>query len=360
MKKNRIFFLIPNKLALVLCLIVVFFFVACKRKESLEIVRTGIQDPETISIAGLQQRSYISEVHFEKNLAVTDKYTSKLISYVSDGLKIYALVNTPTSKKPLKGFPILLFGHGFHPTPKEYGVSTKTGKNWRPGDYYRGLPEAYAANGFIVITPDYRGHNVSEGFEFTKTSFLASSYYAIDMLHLVSALKSLKNADKDSVFYLGHSLGGDVGLKTILATNQIKGASIWGGVSVSTAARALYYGKLAENKKDKTTGQSIEEYLAVVKKIAFGLGFENDLSAIDAINFIQEINTPIILHHARWETSVPYQWSESLALILFKYQKIFEIYAYNSKEHLLKGENRKHAIQRDIAFFNKIDKDKQK
>ena len=42
--------------------------------------------------------------------------------------------------------------------------------------------------------PDYRGHNISEGIDFT-TGFLATNYYTVDVLALLSALAGLDDAD---------------------------------------------------------------------------------------------------------------------------------------------------------------------
>lgn len=330
-------------------------FVACKEKtrtNSNSIAKTDLVAP--ISMRGLQERDYASTLTFEKELVGTSEYSSKLFSYISDNLKVYTLVTIPKSRRPKEGFPILIFGHGFHPEPKKYGVSTKTGKNWRPGDYYRGIPEAYTENGFLVITPDYRGHNISEGFEYTKTSYLASTYYAIDVLNLVSALNQLEDGNQNELFYLGHSMGGDVGLKTLLVSKQIKAASLWAGVSASSQEQALYYGKLYDKENDKTTTTSLNGYMNDLNMAISSLGFDYEIESGDAVNYIQDINTPLILHHARWETSVPYQWSESLAAILYENKKAFEHYAYDSNNHLLKDENRESAIQRDIEFFNKI------
>jgi dipeptidyl aminopeptidase/acylaminoacyl peptidase len=346
-----------NKQLFLACLLVLFLWMsACEIKSKSKIGETNIQKIAPISIKGLQQRLYKSEVKFEKNLEDTKTYISKLISYKSDSLKIYALVTTPKLQKLKNGFPILIFGHGFHPEPKKYGVSAKTGKDWRPGDYYRGLPEVFAENGYIVITPDYRGHNVSEGFEFTQTNYLASSYYAIDVLNLISTLNSFENANSEAIFYLGHSMGGDVGLKVLLATNQIKAASIWSGVSASINEQVLYYGKLNDKNNDGTTNSSIKVYMEKLENAVSNLGFEYSIDSGDAIKNLQDLNTPIILHHARWETSVPYQWSESLASKLFEHHKKFELYSYESKNHLLKDENRNIAVQRDLDFFNKITK----
>lgn len=325
--------------------------ISCKEKCQNEDKQQVAFSP--LSIKGLQERDYKSTLTFEKKLSSTSNYNSELVSYQSDGLEVYALVTIPKTKIPKKGYPVLIFGHGFHPDPKKYGISTKTGKDWRPGDYYREIPETFAENGYLVITPDYRGHNSSEGFNFTQTSYLASTYYAIDVLNLISSLNQLEEANTENIFYLGHSMGGDVGLKALLVSKQIKAASIWSGVSASTFEQALYYGKFYDKNNNETTSLSMDIYMEKLNKTIDNLGFEYDLNTGDAINYINEINTPIILHHARWETSVPYQWSESLAAKLFEYNKVFELYTYDSKNHLFKGENRLKAVQKDLDFFKK-------
>lgn len=306
-----------------------------------------------LSIKGLQNRKYEANLNYEKALQGTENWTADLWSYYSDSLKIYTLVNTPKSAAPEKGFPVLIFGHGFHPEPKKYGVSNQTGKDWRPGDYYRGIPESYAEKGFLVLTPDYRGHNISDGFEYTQTSYLASTYYAIDVLHLLAALEDLENVNLDQVFYQGHSMGGDVGLKMLLATDQIKAASLWAGVSATTWEQALYYGKYYDEKDVNTDPNRMKAYMARFDSTVQQLGFKHEIDTGDPIHFVKELSMPIILHHGRWETSVPYQWSESLAAKLFQHGKPFEFYAYDTDHHLFEGEHRKKAVARDIAFFEK-------
>lgn len=313
-----------------------------------------VQAEAPLSIAGLQQRTFESELTYEKALVGTEKYDSQLWAYHSDSLKIYALVNKPKTKRPERGFPILIFGHGFHPEPKKYGISTQTGKDWRPGDYYRGIPETYAAKGYLVVTPDYRGHNISEGFDYTKTSYLASTYYAIDVLNLIAGLPNLKEGDLNKIYYLGHSMGGDVGLKMLLATNKIKAASLWAPVSATTLEQALYYGKYYDENGDKTDTQKMSEYMSKMEIVIQNLPFEFDIDKSDAIHYIQDLKTPLIIHHARSENSVPYIWSESLAAKLFKHQKQFEFYAYDSNKHLFQGKNRLKAVERDITFFENI------
>lgn len=303
------------------------------------------------SLRALQNRTYEATLTQEKALAETEDWRASLWSYYSDSLKVYTLINTPKKETPTAGFPVLIFGHGFHPDPPNYGISNETGEDWRPGDYYRGIPEAYAERGFLVLTPDYRGHNVSDGFEYTQRSFLASTYYAIDVLHLLAALPGLANADLSRIYYLGHSMGGDVGMKTLLATDQFKAASLWAPVTASTWEQGLYYGKMYASSQEEINADTLRGYMARFDSITQALGDDYASTDGDPIFHLPELTTPLLLHHGQWERAVPYAWSERLAAELYRHDKTFTLYTYDTENHLFKNENRQQAIERDVAFF---------
>ena len=100
-------------------------------------------------------------------LTSIDGLDQLLLSFSSDSLQQHALVQIPVTEPPPAGWPVIIFNHGFVPEPKRYGLRSSDDVSDRPGDYYRLVPQSYARHGFIVISPDYRGHNNSEGYEFT-------------------------------------------------------------------------------------------------------------------------------------------------------------------------------------------------
>ena len=308
--------------------------------------------PAPISIEGLRDRIYDASFVQVRELVGSERYRSDLMTYYADSLKIFTLINTPVKPSKSGRYPVLIFGHGFHPDPAKYGVSNATGEDWRPGDYYRGIPTAYAEAGFLVVTPDYRGHNKSDGFKFTQTGFLASAYYAIDVLHAIEALKSLPAADTSRVFYLGHSMGGDVGLRMLLASRHVKAASLWAPVAATSWEQALYYGKYYDKENSAVNKAKMTEYTQRLKNNLDRLDFEYTVEDGDPIHFLAELAVPLIIHHARGDASVPYIWSESLAAKLFFHDKTFQFYTYPGPDHLFKGEDRRQAVLRDIDFFN--------
>ena len=326
--------------------------------DSTMIESKSARDMDGVSINDLSKRNYEAALEFEQRRYARENYFGDLYSYKADGLKLYTLVNTPTGSVPENGFPVIIFGHGFHPDPPNYGV-TDSGETSRPGDYYRGIPEAYAEKGFVVVSPDYRGHNISEGIEFTKTSFLASSYYASDVLHLLAALPSLKGVNLQRLYYVGHSMGGDVGLKVLLASKQFKAASLWAPVTATTYQRALYYGgqvyEPTEGNEKHSHGigsAEMREMTSEIDLIYAGLQRRVRPSQVNPITNLDSLSLPVIIHHARDDEVVPYLWTENLVVKLHELGKQFKLYPYDSDEHLFLAKNKALAIERDVEFFS--------
>ena len=146
-----------------------------------------------------------------------------LITYWNDGLRLNALLVMPkNANRPL---PILIANHGFHPDPPRYGF-VDSQRNERPGKYYGAIPTAFARRGYAVIMADYRGHNTSEGYEFTKSPN-APDLYASDVLALLPALKNIEGLRADCVFVWGHSMGAHVSLRTIQNYDGVRAMSLW-------------------------------------------------------------------------------------------------------------------------------------
>src|SRR5258706_3962119 len=81
-----------------------------------------------LSIAALRGRSYPgSTITIEKQLLDGEKYHQYLVSYLSDGLKIYALLTVPLGQKPTTVWPVILFNHGYIP-PDSYQTAPSVGQ----------------------------------------------------------------------------------------------------------------------------------------------------------------------------------------------------------------------------------------
>ncbi len=259
-----------------------------------------------LSIDELRSGDFSSTLHYEQPLAEGDSFTAYLVSYRVSGLKLRAMVALPKTAQPAGGFPVLIANHGYHPDPPRYGISA-SGADSRPGDYYRSVPALYTSRGFLVIMPDYRGHNVSDGLEFTRNAETASAYYAEDVLALVKAVSQIEEADASKLFMWSHSMGGAVSLRVLLATEIVQAASFW-----STS--------------------KVDDLLP-------------DLSSLEA---------PLIIHHATGDQSTEMQNSLSLADVLQGQEHCFVLHRYRGEAHFFEPEDRQTAADRDVAFFRQF------
>ncbi len=301
------------------------------------------------SIDTLRQQQFNSTLTFEKNLAAGLGFRAYLVSYQSSGLKVFAMVAVPDSAKPANGFPVLVANHGTHPNPSSYGI-TPGGVDLRPGDYYRAIPKIYARHGFMVVMPDYRGHNVSEGAEYTGGPF-AASYYAMDVLALLAGLASLEEADPSQVFMWGHSLGGAVTLRALLAGGVVNGASLWSPITGNIWARAYYYSAYRDESENPDTLDRPKEAIDDLQRILTALGDGFDWRGHEPLLNLGSLNTPILIHHATGDGSVPFHWSQQLATCMYLKRLPYTFYRYESSEHLFSGDDQALAVARDVRFF---------
>jgi dienelactone hydrolase len=241
-------------------------------------------------------------INVERSLDDGPSFSAYLVSYRSDGLKLYAMVAVPELEMPEKGFPVVIANHGYVPDPTKYGI-TAAGIDSRPGDYYRSVPELYASRGFLVVLPDYRGHNSSEGFEFVHKPN-SVDLYADDVITLLASLDEIEEADTEKLFMWSHSMGGGVSMRVQLATENIKAASYWATMSVS----------------DLESG--------------FG-----------------ELDGAVMIHHAIDDKSTEHSNAQRLAGALQTIEHPFFFYTYESSDHYFTGDERELAADRDAAFF---------
>ena len=315
------------------------------------LVVSVLAKPPPLSIEELRAQTLDTRLEFVRSVEGGASFDAHLVSYVSSGLKVHALIAMPRGDKPPGGFPILVANHGHHPDPPRYGI-TANDVDWRPGDYYRAIPELYASMGFLVVMPDYRGHSDSEGLEYTD-GMLESAYCTADVLALVAALDDIADADLRNVFMWGHSMGGEVTLRALLATDVVKGASLWSSVGGDIWDQAFYYSRY----EDPLAADGAEHPKDVVDKL------HKDIAALDGffawegsepLQHLDHLKTPIIIHHAIGDRGAAYKWSARLAKELYLRSHRYEFHTYAGDDHLFKGADIVEAARRDEAFFRSL------
>ncbi len=281
-----------------------------------------------------------SDIVIEQVLQPGVNYQRYLASYLSEGLKIYALLTVPNGEKPATGWPAIIFNHGYIP-PAQY----------RTTERYVAYVDAFARSGYIVFRPDYRGHGNSEG---EAEGGYGSPAYTIDVLNAVGSVKRYADADPDRIGMWGHSMGGHITLRAMVTTSDIKAGVIWAGVIAS-------YPDMMNNWRRPSSAPPInipERQRRWRQELTetYGTPEENPAfwETISPANYLADLSGPIQLHHGTGDVEVPVEFSRNL------YQQAqdegismpVEYYEYAGDNHNLSN-NLGLALQRSVAFFDR-------
>ncbi|MDF1496767.1 MAG: prolyl oligopeptidase family serine peptidase [Patescibacteria group bacterium] len=285
-----------------------------------------------MAIESLRRGSYPGgDFVIEEKLVNGSNYEQYIVSYKSEGLKIYGLLTVPLAKMPNEGYPAIIFVHGYIP-PKQYST---TGN-------YPTYQATLARAGFVTFKPDLRGHGNSEG-EAVGAHY--SEKYVIDTLNAIAYLKDYKDVDAERIGYWGHSNGGEIGLRVLVVSDDIKAASLWAGVvgSYETMFETLNY--QIDFLRNVTSTSLVQEN---------GLPSENPdfWNKLDPYNYLDDVGAPVQLQHATGDESVPFQLSLELKQALEEAGKNVEYFEYKGDDHNI-GANSGLAWRRAIEFFNK-------
>lgn len=300
------------------------------------------EKPHPLSIERLRLGEYPgSEIVIEQTLEPGVNYKRFIASYRSEGLKIYALLTVPNGKKPAGGFPVVIFNHGYIP-PTEYKTTER----------YTTYVDSFARNGYIVFKPDYRGHGNSEG---RPEGAYYSPAYTIDVLNAISSIKKYQDADPEKIGIWGHSMGGNIALRSLVVSKDIKAAVLWASVvgtyeELMTKWRRTISWRPSDNQATLHLSSIRENLLKT-----YGSPQDNPTfwHSIDPRFYVKDILAPIQLHHGLADQLVPSEFSESLKNDLEKEGKTVEYYVYESADHNISSPNFEVAMQRSVNFFNK-------
>ncbi len=298
--------------------------------------------PHPLTIEWLRQQEYPgSEIVIEETLTPGVNYSRYVASYRSEGLKIYALLTVPKGEKPASGWPAIVFNHGYIP-PDEY----------RTTERYVAYVDGFARNGYIVLKPDYRGHGRSEG---EATSSYGRPDYTVDVLNAVAAVKAYEAADPDRIGMWGHSMGGHITLRSMVATGDIKAGVIWAGVVASYPDLLTRWsrrsGAAPEQSQPTPTPRWSRRWRDDLLS-EYGTPEENPQfwASISANSFLDDLSGPIQLHHGTADESVPLEFSATLYGQIQHAGQTAEFYTYEGDNHDIDN-SFSLAMQRSIAFF---------
>src|ERR1700694_1956277 len=290
-----------------------------------------------LAIFAMRQRDYPgSDLIIERTLSPGRNYQQYVASYLSDGLKIFALLTVPNGAKPASGWPGIVFNHGYIP-PTVY----------RTTERYIAYVDAFARNGYIVFKPDYRGFGSSQG---TPVSAYYSPDDTIDVLNAVTTMQRYASADPNRIGMWGHSMGGNITLRALVIDPRIKVAVIWAGVT-ATYTDMLYnwHPPAAHRPPPSFGGGARQNYLA-----KYGTPEQNPAfwDSISPMAYLADITAPIQIHHGTADVEVPLQFSQTLARDLQAAGKPVELYISTGSDHNI-SQGFSQAMGRSVAFFDR-------
>ena len=282
--------------------------------------------PHPKSIPGLRNRDYSAgSLKILESVPASEGLQAWRFSYESEGLTNYGLIEQPAGEPPAQGWPVIMLAHGY--IPPAYYSTTKS---------YRLVTRHYAAGGFMVIKPDYRGHGLSQS---GGPSPARTVDYTIDVLNLTASLDEIPNADTGSLFLYGHSMGGEIALRILAVNPRFRGAVIWAAVTEPFPENTLYFVR-------KRNPSEVEGLKALINSEFT----PEDYPLLSPQSYLDSISVPILVHHGTADESVPFEWSIQFRENLDKAGVNYKFFEYPGEDHNI-SRSFYRVMDTDMKFF---------
>ena len=282
----------------------------------------------------------------EEVLSDGSNYKRYIASYISEGNKVYGLLTVPMEAPPEKGFPAVVFNHGYIP-PAQY-ITTQN---------YASYVDYLAKNGFVVFKIDFRGNGESEG---DPSGSYFSSAYTIDAVSAVKSLQKYESVNPERIGMWGHSMSGNVVLRSMLISEDIKAGVIWAGAVYSYADFAQYgisdnsyVHKPYETREGKQEqNREISPEVQKIRTEPDKIDFSNDFwSAVSLTQNIKYLSGAVQLHHSVNDSVVNIGYTRNLEDVLKSAGKDYSVYEYEGGGHNIVSPYYETAMQRTVEFF---------
>ncbi|MBI5452915.1 alpha/beta fold hydrolase [Candidatus Gottesmanbacteria bacterium] len=290
-----------------------------------------------VTIPYLRERFYKSSLGPLKIYSENQSYTSYLTSYNSDGLKINGLLTIP--KGTNEKYPAIVFVHGYIP-PNQYQTTER----------YTDYVDYLASNGFVVFKIDLRGHGNSEG---EPSGAYYSSDYIVDTLNAYAALQSASFVNSHKIGLWGHSMAGNVVMRSFASKPTIPAVVIWAGTVYS-------YNDFTKYKINDQSYQPPSMSTERVKKRQQLINTYGEPSSISAFwklvaptNYLSDLKGALEINHAVDDEVVNIGYSRDLMALLDKTTVPHEFYTYPTGGHNIEGASFYQAMEHTVIFLKK-------
>ncbi|CAN5235641.1 prolyl oligopeptidase family serine peptidase [soil metagenome] len=294
---------------------------------------------QELTIPYLRTQDFSSKLSEREFASENSTYTTYLTSYTSEGLRVNGLLTVPKGVRPANGWPAIIFIHGYIP-PRQYN----------PFERYTDYVDYLARNGFVVFKIDLRGHAYSEG---EAGGGYYGADYVKDTLAAYSALQHADFVNSKKIGLWGHSMAGNIVMRTAAIKPKIPAVAIWAGAVYSYTDLQKY--KITDSSYVRqnpsiTPQQARQRMIAKVgqpdRKSVFWQQFA-------PTNYLSDLKGAIQIHHAVDDDVVNIGYSRDLIALLDKTKVPHELYEYPSGGHNISGVSFGQAMERTVAFYKK-------
>ncbi len=326
-------------------------------EDKLKFVQISVQD----KVKEKQEERYVSPIsidylrslkieteklNIERLVSESTSYKSYLASYFSEGEKVFAQLTIPKSPKPEGGFPTIIFNHGYIP-PRSYNTFYN----------YSAYVDYLARNGFVVLKIDMRGHGNSSG-QASGTYF--SSTYLKDVISAKRSLQQIEEVDSKNIGLWGHSMSGNLVLRTLLVDNEFKAGVIWAGavysyedfynyrISDNSYSSAMQTQPATVINPNRENSPEIASFRSRKEKPDFQSEFWKSISLTENIKYL---SSPIQIHHSVNDNVVNVGYSRDLIKVLEENKKQYEYHEYPGGGHNITGIYFNQAMSKTVEFF---------
>jgi dipeptidyl aminopeptidase/acylaminoacyl peptidase len=199
-------------------------------------------------------------------------------------------------------------------------VDTKT---YQTLDYTTPDADAIAQAGYIAFHPNLRGYPPSDNGD-----NLFRVGMSIDVLNLMALIKSgsgptelLATAAQDQIGLWGHSMGGNIVLRVLTVSSDVKAAVLYAPLSGEEVKNA----KLLTNATSDPTFQMEQAILPAIG------------NRISPMYYYSNITSPIQLHHGTADAAIPIAWSEETCDVATAAGVQIECIYYPEERHTFSG-----------------------
>ena len=279
---------------------------------------------EEYTIDYLHRRTYGGgQMEVVEKLDETDFFTSYSVRYPSDGLKIYGFMTVPKGNGP---FPVIVAVHGYAP----YGKFDIYNPTYDFADYF-------ANNKFIVIRPGLRNYSPSDSGDNVLRVGMT-----IDVMNLIALLKAhtdlpaeLAVANTDLLGLWGTSMGGEIALRVITLSPDIKATVLYSALSGNEERNSRQLFEVTGDEEFQKDAQIPIELM----------------DGISPMYYYHRVTSAVQIDHGTSDTTAPISWAVETCEFLTSAGVSTQCIYYDGAKHAFNGEYNRKLQLNTLEFY---------